>query len=1333
MLQDIKARAQALWEQGTERLPAHVVKLLPYLFLAIAISPRLFVLILLFGIGLIVGFAYGVPNASQAKTAGDWMQPERRDHIQEMIDHIQEMMGPKTQLAEFVPISPASDHPSHLAIPPEIDGELTKFLDFFIRDFINGWFDPLNHSKSSEFPSAVHAALRHSFITLGFAAARMNVVTAVVPISQSLVHHIREYRQYEQSSLDLPAYLARNPASKFNRHLDPKATQQHLRRLSAHIALSILPRSDKGSPVVFSFVRELLATTVLNSLVESISDPDVINRAIVERCGGSVHGSAESVASSTVAGFGDVRQPKMTRSRKSSENPYADQLYLKIVEGKRLLAGGTSFYCAIICGDDLLRTRKVMAEANPIWMEDFQFMWEKDAAQPVENIVIDLYDTRTFRDELVGTVTIPTANFQANKYTKAWHPLITSDARTGEVTPQLPNSCGSDDDIHKRPSNSRSPLSPLSPDFQPTDLTLLDVLQQNEALVEFMQYMEDLGASAYVQLYLMIETFRNSEIDGSVQDEAQMLFETFFTAGARFAISFDDVDPSLVARPERLLCGNVWKGAVKPDSIFKNYVRRETRRVSASNVMVGLAKSELEVLEKAGSYGNDGEVETDFTQNVTEVSPVKTEEVGSSSPQRGPPPKPPRASAPSSSAIMNVVVKAENASNGSVDIIQPVKQDEYTEEDIVGLEYRHTTAIRSTMSSTPPPPPLPSRPVAPSLPPRPSPTPPLNLMDADTDDISSMIMSSLEMENSGGSPVNASTKPPSLPYRPSDDAVEEAARRAAMEEEDRKLALQLQMMEEEDASSNRRKTRPRTVSNGSLDTTGSLSSLDRAHRGSTSSLGPSSTVEILAAEIVNVREQIVAVDEGLEKAMLEGGSSGRVKKLMDEKMKLMEQVSSLMDMVAEAEEAEMGGDQTVSLSDLRIKVTDFNGAQADPREVRKDTDRGLIFAVEVERKDGSAGWMLTHTFTDFQIAYDRLKDQFPKLSKSQFPALSPLQKSKVASQPETRAVVARELERWLLLILTDPAILGQMFGVLKSAGRVVKKAAVSTGNVVGSVGGAALNTGMSGINTIRRGITVDSAPKESSWEKKLEQRRASTSPQRQVIGAESMDRGRSAVPRVPPPPADSHHRASNLSPKRHKDVKSDDKKPPLSPQEIEAVLECLFGTIEEIFRLSDPNQWIRQKGLHMVKSVLRRTHGTYIAEMIQQRLEDAKSTPAVAGYLKSTTGALWPEGVFHSHAKAKAEASQNDSLSESQSNDVPPPKLPRTEEEKSDTRIEAKHLLLRCSGLLGLDALETVVGRYNTVVGITSIFNMLQHRELNRGLICAVLEAVIKSMLTSEH
>ncbi|KAJ3205069.1 hypothetical protein HDU67_009108, partial [Dinochytrium kinnereticum] len=703
----------------------------------------------------------------------------------------------------------------------------------------------------------------------------------------------------------------------------------------------------------------------------------------------------------------------------------------------------------------------------------------------------------------------------------------------------------------------------------------------------------------------------------------------------------------------------------------------------------------------------------------------------------------------------NSIQVVYTSGHGALEHDLAVNPSEEGEEDIVGSQFGEVfAATQPALRERPvPPPPLPMRPTQASAGNSNSiPSDPPNLMDAEVDDIASLLISNQEnatIENPLTISPGSSTKPPVLPYRPSED--DEAIRRAEIEEEDRKLALQLQLMEEEEAVEGKRQTRPRPASTASADTGGVLS-IDRNNRSSMGSLGSlaptPSTVEVLAAEIVNVREQIVAIDEALEKAMESGstmGGSSKMKKLMDQKMTLMEQLSSLMDMVAEAEEAEIlrgeGGAgeplvPTISLYDLKIKVTDSNGLTANPNVVRKDMDRGLIFAVEVERMDGSAGWMLTHTYTDFHLAYDRLKDQFPKVSKSLFPSFSPLQKSKIASNPDSRAGLARDLQRWLLLMLSDPVlcgsrvlqdfmmpesvkrqlearreqnpkqagttIRGQMFGVLKSAGRVVKKAAVSTGNVVGSVGGAALNTGISSINTIRRGITVDTAPKESSWEKKLEQRRASTSPQRSApppppsldlsgpavartpsidsrsSGTDSLERGRSVNSRAPPPPPQSQT-SKSISPTR---AKEDDRKPPLAPYEIEAILECLFGTIEEIFRLSDPNQWIRQKGLHMVKSVLRRTHGSMIAEVIQDRLEEAKSTPAVAGYLKGATEGLWPNGVWHT--KVASEKNEGE-----QSNQ----KLPRTEEEKSDTRIEAKHLLLRCSGLLGLDALETVIGR----------------------------------------
>ncbi|KAJ3118447.1 Intermediate filament protein [Phlyctochytrium bullatum] len=1620
----IRARINALTAQVTAVIPPELWKFLPYIVLAIAVSPRLFVLIVLFAGGLVLGFSYGSKSTEEsAKDMDDTMTTAER------IDRFQEVLGPKTQLAEFIPMSP---NPLHDEIPAEIDKELTRFLDLFIRDYIVSWFDPLNHSKSSEFPSAVQAALRHGFIKLGYAAANMNVVTAVVPISQSLIHHIREYRQYEQSSLPLDIYLAQNPACRFQRYRESSTTQQHLRRLSAHFALCILPRSDRGSPIVFSFVRELVATSVLASIVETYSDPDVINRAIVEYCKGlimaeeakalaaanggvapeGINGVAndgvaiaaapgvvdnalrKDSSSSSLSSFSDLSAPKVTKSKMAASNPTADQLYLKIVEGRRLPFGTASFYCAIMCGSELLKTKKVTAEANPIWMEDFQFHWDKKAAQEVENIVIDLYDTRTFRDELVGTINIPTDSLSPNKFSKAWYPLKTNESRnttnagqasevlveimmistefpedddsgspidlrhisqptspanaTGPAltsespepsiktpsapstaalpppvatshppVPAGPTSAGSTrgNNLRRGPTSSLallSPLSPLSPDFQPTDLTLHDVLDQSEALVEFMQYMENLGQASYVQLYLAIDTYKKAGSASDDEDaattaleEAQSLFETFFAAGARFPVSFDDIDADLVPQVGKLVSaaggdvhpaivertvfdriqdraeetlGGYFKG-FRNSPIFNSYVQRETRRTSISGSSPSAATFAAEeaapTLPPRAPSADPPPQPADATEAPATVPPPKPKRAHAS--PNGTPPQQ-RASTVQATLPVSPPKSVEEPSEPAPRIEEPADNpflDGGEEADISGAA----------------PPPMPPRPrvAGGSEAPKTSgmaSLQPLNLMDADLDDISEMMIQNrlsdvgkrqgtpeepdevslsggLALSEGAGSDTESGAAPPPLPSRPTEE--EEAAKRAAMEEEDRQLALQLQRLEEEEAQEAALggrnggrlapppppARRPRAGSNSS---TNSSTIFDGSSVG-----GEMSTVELLAAEIVKVKEQIMAVDEALDESSGAGlggvgaapfGNSSKVKELMDQKMKLMEKLSTLQDMVAEAEEAESGGGNgppTISLQDVRIHVTDSNGANADPSVVRRDTDRGLIFSVEVERNDGSAGWMLTHSYTDFQLAYDRLRESFAKVGKSPFPVLSPLDKANVAASSEKRAVLAADLEKWLNIILTEPVLCGhrvmqelmlpesvkrqyevrrfslkqakdaasgtntirrQVFDVLKSAGRVVKNAAVSTGTVVGNVGGAA-------INSVRRGVTpVDTnTGREISWERKLEQRKASSSPQRTVqpsgswessvaysgngtaggppppplgvarsgsidsrSSGDSLDRGRKAPPPpppsrprdgagAPPPPLPSRQAQDqrvpppppprpNRSPQRGKDGTAVEKKPPLTPYEIEAILECLFGTIEEIFRLSDPNQWIRQKGLHMVKSVLRRTHGAMIAQLIQDRLEEAKSTEAVAGYIRSSVEAVWPADVAPvatSTASSPSNTPSEIKLDEAAETPPPPPprppaedaqlstppppaepKPPRTEEEKNDTRIEAKKLLLRCAPLMGLDSLETVVGRYNTVAGINSVFSMLQHQELNRGLICAVLEAAIKSLLSSE-
>ncbi|KAJ3025729.1 hypothetical protein HDV00_012535, partial [Rhizophlyctis rosea] len=115
-----------------------------------------------------------------------------------------------------LPAYTENDSATSVAVPPRIDVPLNRLLDHFIRDFISNWYDPYDVGGTPPIPR----------------------LRTLIP----------------------------NPPD--------------LRSLSTHLALRLLPKQDRASPVAFSFAREILATTVLLPMIETFSDPDWINQKI---------------------------------------------------------------------------------------------------------------------------------------------------------------------------------------------------------------------------------------------------------------------------------------------------------------------------------------------------------------------------------------------------------------------------------------------------------------------------------------------------------------------------------------------------------------------------------------------------------------------------------------------------------------------------------------------------------------------------------------------------------------------------------------------------------------------------------------------------------------------------------------------------------------------------------------------------------------------------------------------------------------------------------------------------------------------------------------------
>ena len=72
----------------------------------------------------------------------------------------------------------------------------------------------------------------------------------------------------------------------------------------------------------------------------------------------------------------------------------------------------------------------------------------------------------------------------------------------------------------------------------------------------------------------------------------------------------------------------------------------------------------------------------------------------------------------------------------------------------------------------------------------------------------------------------------------------------------------------------------------------------------------------------------------------------------------------------------------------------------------------------------------------------------------------------------------------------------------------------------------------------------------------------------------------------------------------------------------------------------------------------------------------------------------------------------------------------RSDQDKLDTRLEAKKLFVH-GRLLPTESLVHIVGQYNTINGLSRIFNMLQNQSLNRVLVSMLLDSIVRTIFSN--
>ena len=72
--------------------------------------------------------------------------------------------------------------------------------------------------------------------------------------------------------------------------------------------------------------------------------------------------------------------------------------------------------------------------------------------------------------------------------------------------------------------------------------------------------------------------------------------------------------------------------------------------------------------------------------------------------------------------------------------------------------------------------------------------------------------------------------------------------------------------------------------------------------------------------------------------------------------------------------------------------------------------------------------------------------------------------------------------------------------------------------------------------------------------------------------------------------------------------------------------------------------------------------------------------------------------------------------------------IPRTEMQKEDDKILAKEVFVD-GRIFDIEAISRVVGKNNVEQGLIRLFNLMQHRELNRNFLVNIVQALFEEAL----
>ncbi|CAO3572711.1 unnamed protein product [Mortierella alpina] len=165
---------------------------------------------------------------------------------------------------------------------PDLDAEAYHFLALLVRDFIQTWYS--SFSSNPQLVTSIVNVVIHIARTLEQRSQEVDWVALLLQdVPEVLKRHYVSYRQASQ--MFDTAYAPNQTIESIFHGLQPhfalrdgeESEKEYLRQLADELLQILLPEAEYHSDCVRWLVREILCCLVLRSLVEILTEPDMIN------------------------------------------------------------------------------------------------------------------------------------------------------------------------------------------------------------------------------------------------------------------------------------------------------------------------------------------------------------------------------------------------------------------------------------------------------------------------------------------------------------------------------------------------------------------------------------------------------------------------------------------------------------------------------------------------------------------------------------------------------------------------------------------------------------------------------------------------------------------------------------------------------------------------------------------------------------------------------------------------------------------------------------------------------------------------------------------------